>query len=253
MAEVGPQNADRLWIRGGFPRSYLPRTGKESIQWREEFVQTFLERDIPQLGFSLSSVTLRRFWTMLAHYHGQTWNASEFGRSFGVSDMTVRKYLDTLTSTFVIRQLQPWRENIRKRQVASPKVYVSDSGILHALLGLPTMRDLTGHPKLGASWEGFAMDQVVTRLGARPEECYFWATHAGAELDLLVIRGRKRLGFEFKRTSSPKITSSVRSALADLGLNHLDIVYPGTETFPLGKKVRALGLTRLLNDLSPMR
>jgi predicted AAA+ superfamily ATPase len=196
---------------------------------------------------------MRRFWTMLSHYHGQTWNASEFARSFGVADTTVRNYLDVLTSALVIRQLQPWHENISKRQVKAPKIYLADSGLLHTLLNLRTLADLEGHPKVGASWEGFAMGQVICRLEARGDECYFWATHGGAELDLLVIRGRKRLGFEFKRTSSPSITPSMRSALTDLKLHSLCIIHAGEMTFQLGKKIQAIALTRLLEDINPLK
>ena len=196
---------------------------------------------------------MRRFWTMLAHYHGQVWNASEFGRSFGVADTTVRRHLDLLSSTFVVRQLLPWKENIRKRQVRSPKVYVKDSGLLHALLGLQTLSDVESHPKLGASWEGFALEQAIQRLGAQPHECYFWATHAGAELDLLVVRGGRRLGFEFKRTEAPRVTKSMRTALADLQLSSLDVVHAGAETFLMAKRIRAVAASHLLSELRPLR
>ena len=253
LDEVGIRHLRRLWLRGGFPRAYLARTGDESHEWRRGFVQTFLERDLPQLGITIRSVALRRFWTMLAHYHAQTWNSSEFARAFGVADTTVRNYLDVLTAALVVFQLQPWHENISKRQVKSPKVYIADSGILHALLNLPRLHDLEGHPKVGASWEGFVLGQVIRRLGAKPEECYFWATHAGAELDLLVVSGRRRLGFEIKRTSSPRPTPSIRSAMKDLGLRSLDVVHSGEKTFPLAKGVRALAVSRLLEDLEPIR
>jgi predicted AAA+ superfamily ATPase len=186
---------------------------------------------------------------MLAHWHGQVWRASEFARAFGVADTTVRRYLDLLTGALVVRQLLPWSENIGKRQVKSPKVYVSDSGLLHNLLDLDTFRALEGHPKLGASWEGFLLEQVIARLGARPEQCFFWATHAGAELDLLVTQGKQRLGFEFKRTTEPELTRSMRSALEDLSLARLDVIHAGAETFPLAKRVRALAASRLLDDL----
>jgi predicted AAA+ superfamily ATPase len=200
LDEIGSANHVRLWLRGGFPRAYLCRSHKDSADWRSEFIRTFLERDLPQLGVNILATTLRRFWTMLAHYHGQTWNASEFARSFGVADTTVRGYLDLLTSALVVRQLPPWHENISKRQVKAPKVYIADSGVLHSLLDLTTLDDLNGHPKVGASWEGFVLKEVIRRLGARREECYFWATHGGAELDLLVVRGKKRWGFEFIRS-----------------------------------------------------
>ena len=253
LDEVGVENTLQLWLRGGFPRSFLVRSHSESDEWRRGFIRTFLERDLPQLGINIRSTTMHRFWTMLSHYHGQVWNGSEFGRSFGVADTTVRNYLDLLTSALVVRQLQPWHENISKRQVKAPKVYLADSGLLHTLLNLRTLKDLEGHPKVGASWEGFAMEQVVRRLGARRDECYFWATHGGAELDLLVVRGQRRWGFEFKRTSSPKVTPSVRSALSDLQLRSLDIIHAGETTFPLDKRIRAVALTRLFEDIGPLK
>ncbi len=251
LDEVGMQNHEKLWLRGGFPDSFLAASNAKSQTWRQQFVSTFLERDIPQLGIQVSSTTLRRFWTMLAHYHGQVWNASEFGRSFGVADNTVRNYLDILSSAFVVRQLQPWHENLKKRQVKSPKVYLSDSGILHSLLGLNNGGDVEVHPKLGASWEGFVIAQVAALLDVKPDECYFWATHAGAELDLLVVRGGKRWGFEVKRTSSPRMTPSMRTALADLTLQRLFVVHAGEHSFDMAKNVRAIGLTHLLNELKP--
>ena len=249
LGEVGIHNHKRLWLRGGFPRSYLARSHVESDEWRRGFIRTFLERDLPQLGITIRSTTLRRFWTMLAHYHGQVLNASEFSRSFGVADTTVRNYLDLMSSALVVRQLLPWRENIAKRQVKAPKIYIADSGILHTLLNIKTIMDLEGHPKLGASWEGFLLSQVVRHLGAHAEECFFWATHGGAELDLLIVSGQKRLGFEFKRTSAPKITSSMRSALTDLKLQSLDIIHAGDRTFQLDKRVRAVSFSRILTDL----
>jgi predicted AAA+ superfamily ATPase len=253
MDEIGAINYKQLWLRGGFPRSFLAGSHHYSDEWRRGFIQTFLERDLPQLGVNIRSTTLNRFWRMLAHYHGQTWNASEFARSFGVADTTVRNYLDLLTSALVVRQLPPWHENISKRQVKAPKIYIADSGLLHSLLNLKTLRDLESHPKLGASWEGFVIQQIIRRLGARSDECFFWATHAGAELDLLVKRGRYCLGFEIKRTSSPRITPSMRNAIVDLKLKHLDLVHAGDETFPMGKNIRAVALPRLLDDLLPMR
>jgi predicted AAA+ superfamily ATPase len=252
IEEVGSENSPRLWLRGGFPRSYLARSLRDSDEWRRGFIRTFLERDIPQLGITIRSTTLRRFWTMLAHYHGQIWNSSEFGRSFGVADTTVRNYLDILCSALVVRQLLPWHENISKRQVKSPKIYISDSGILHSLLGLKSARDVEGHPKMGASWEGYVLDQVIRRLGASPEQCYFWATHGGAELDLLIIKGSKRYGFEIKRTSAPSVTPSMRSALSDLKLKSLDIIHAGDNTFLLHQSIRAVALSRLLTDLKPL-
>lgn len=249
LDEVGVKNHQRLWLRGGFPRSYLAASNTLSEQWRREFIRTFLERDLPQLGITIRSTTMHRFWRMLAHYHGQIWNASEFGRSFGVADTTVRNYLDLLSSALVVRQLLPWHENIAKRQVKSPKIYIGDSGLLHTLLGIKTRRDLEGHPKIGASWEGFVIEQVIRWLRFSKEECFFWATHAGAELDLLVIRGRQRLGFEVKLTSSPRVTPSMRSALSDLKLQRLYIIHSGEKSFSLEKNIQAVALPRLLADL----
>lgn len=249
LDEVGVSRADQLWLRGGFPRAFLARSNADSLEWRLDFIRTFLERDVPQLGVSIPATTLRRFWSMLAHYHGQVWNASEFARSFGVSDMTVRRYLDLLAATFVVRVLPPWYENIGKRQVKSPKVLLADSGLLHALLNLGSREDLERHPKVGASFEGFAINAVVGRLQARWNECHFWATHAGAELDLLVVRGRTRLGFEIKRTVAPAVSPSMRTALADLRLSRLDVIHAGDETFPLAPKIRAVALGRLLDDV----
>jgi len=253
LGELGAANWQRLWLRGGFPRAYLARGQQESTRWREDFIRTFLERDLPQLGVSVPAPTLRRFWTMLAHYHGQIWNASEFARSFGVSHTTVRRYVDTLTGAFVVRQLPPWSENIGKRVVKSPKVYIADSGILHALLGLRTLSELESHPKLGSSFEGFALGAVIQRLGARREECFFWATHGGAELDLLIVKGNRRLGFEFKRTDAPTFTRSMASALEDLKLDRLDVVHAGADTFPLHARVLAVAIGDVLKELRPLR
>jgi predicted AAA+ superfamily ATPase len=253
LQEVGIEQANRLWTRGSFPLSFLARTEKGSAEWRRAFVQTYLERDIPMLGVRIPSETLRRFWTMLAHYQGQIWNASDFARSFGVGDTTVRRYLDLLTATFIIRQLKPWHENLKKRQVKSPKVYFCDSGLLHTLLQLETATDLHNHPKLGSSWEGFVLNAVTTHLRARPEECFFWATHAGAELDLLVVRGHTRLGFEFKHTESPSVTRSMHSVLGDLGLKRLDVIHAGEQTFPLGRRIRAVAFRRLLEDVPSLQ
>jgi uncharacterized protein len=252
LDEVGPSRLDRLWLRGGLPRSFLASTEARSVEWREEYVRTFLERDLPAFGLRIPAVTLRRFWSMLAHVHGQPWNASEFGRAFGVADTTVRRYLDLLTSAFVVRQVQPWFENLGKRQVKAPRVYLSDPGLLHVLLGIRARGELQSHPAVGASWEGFCLQQVAARLGARPEECFFWRTHTGAELDLLVVRGNRRLGFEFKRTDAPKVTPSMRSALVDLKLDRLEIVHAGRDTFPLGERVRAIACARLLEDVRPL-
>lgn len=252
IEEVGVKSVDQLWLRGGFPRSFLARSGHESLDWRFDFIRTFLERDLPQLGVAIPSTTLRRFWAMLAHYHGQVWNASEFSRSFGVSDMTVRRYLDLLAATFVVRILLPWHENLAKRQVKSPKVYLADSGLLHALLNIRTREDLERHPKVGASFEGFAIAAITDRLRARWNECFFWATHAGAELDLLVVRGRTRIGFEIKRTVAPAVTPSMRTALVDLGLSRIDVIHAGDRTYALAPRIRAVAISRLLEDVTPL-
>jgi predicted AAA+ superfamily ATPase len=253
LDEVGASHAQRLWLRGGFPRAFLARSNSTSAEWLRGFIRTFLERDIPQLGFGTPAATLYRFWMMLAHYHAQVWNASELGRSFGVADTTVRSYLDLLAGALVIRVLPPWFENLAKRQVRAPKVYIADSGLLHALLNLDSFAALETHPKIGASWEGFVIQQLIRCLGARQEECWFWATHSGAELDLLVVRGTRRYGFEVKRTSTPRMTPSMRSAITDLRLATLTVVHAGDQSFSLGSRVRAVALSRLLKDVRPLR
>ncbi|MEK7765608.1 MAG: ATP-binding protein, partial [bacterium] len=245
LAETGPRSLDRLWLRGGYPRSFLAPSEEKSNRWREEIVSAFLQHDIPELGFGIPARTLSRFWRMLAHYHGQVWNASEFARSFGVSDMTVRSYLDVLAATFMIRTLPAWHENLGKRQVKAPKVYFRDSGLLHWLIGARTREDLEHHPRMGASWEGFALEETIRLTRARPDECHFWATHNGAELDLLLVRGRKREGFEFKRSGSPGLTPSMRIALGDLRLEQLTVVHAGRESYSLSGRVRAVPLARL--------
>lgn len=237
LAETGVETWRTLWLRGGFPRSFLAESDDDSGAWREGFVQTFLQRDIPQLGIATPAPAMRRFWTMLAHYHGQTWNASELGRSLGVSDRQVRAYLDVLTGTFMVRQLLPWHENIAKRQVKAPKVYLRDSGLVHTLLGLPDEAALLGHPRVGASWEGFALEQVLAVL--RPAEAYFWGSYQGAELDLLFTHRGRRYGVEAKFGEAPRLTSSMRIALKDLGLAHLWVVHPGTHRYPMHEHVTA--------------
>jgi predicted AAA+ superfamily ATPase len=252
LDEIGVERLDDRWLRGSLPPSVLARSDAESLVWRQNYVRTFLERDIPQLGVRIPATTLRRFWTMLAHWHGQIWNGSEFGSAFGISHTSVRRYLDTLGDALVVQQLQPWHQNLSKRQVKSPKVYLTDSGLLHALLQIPTKHDLLAHPKVGSSWEGMMLQATVAHLGAAPEECFFWATHAGAELDLLVVRGRRRLGFEFKHTSQPTTTTSMRVAIDDLGLDRLTVVHAGTETFPMADGIRAVAARRLLVDVTPL-
>lgn len=230
-------------------KSTLARSDAASLAWRRDFMRTFLERDLPQLGSTVPAATMRRFWEMLAHTHGGVLNSSALGRAFGVGDTTVRRYLETLADTFKVRLLRPFHANVGKRQVRAPKVYLTDSGLLHALLDIGTMRQLEGHPAIGASWEGFLLDTVVRQLGAREEQCYFWATHAGAELDLLVVDGSRRLGFEFKRTSAPVITPSMRAALADLALDRLDVVHAGPTSFPLAPRIRAVAAADLLTTV----
>jgi hypothetical protein len=253
LDEVGTPAWERLWLRGGFPRSFLARSDAQSRRWRRELIRSYLERDVPELGLRLPAPTLRRFWMMVAHYHGQIWNASVLARSLGVAHTTVQRYLDVLTETFMVRQLPSWHENVGRRQVKAPKVFVRDSGLLHELLGLGSSRELAVHPKLGASWEGFAQSVVISRLQARPEDCFFWATHSGPELDLLVIRGDRRLGFEFKRTTAPSMTRSMRVALQDLRLGRLLVVHAGERSFDLAARVRAVPLALLNQELSPLR
>lgn len=247
------EDLERLWLRGGFPLAYLARSDAASRRWRDGFVRTFLERDIPDLGRSIPSTTMRRFWTMLAHWHGQLWNGAEFGRAFGVAHTTVRRYLDLLTSVFVVRQLQPWHENISKRQVRSPKVYIGDSGILHTLLGLGSRAELLSHPKVGASWEGFVIQQILHLLAARPERCFHWSTYSGAELDLLVISGDRRFGFEVKRAEAPQLTRSMRSAQETLGLARLHVVHAGSSSYRMAPGITALPAARLAEELRPLR
>ena len=244
---------NRLWLRGGFPRSYLARSEAASVRWRHSFVDTFLSRDVADLGGSVPPATLRRFWTMLAHWHGQTWNGAEFGRAFGVAHTTVRRYLDLLSSLFVVRQLAPWFENVAKRQVRSPKVYVADSGILHSLLGLRSRDAVVSHPKVGASWEGFVVSQVIERLAARPEQCFHWSTHSGAELDLLIAAGERRYGFEVKRAEAPRLSPSMRSSFETLKLDRLDVIHAGTQRYRLAEGIRALPATEMNTVLGPLR
>lgn len=249
LDEVAEGQLQRLWLRGGFPRAYTRRSHVESFRWRVDFVRTFLERDVAQLDVTVPAATLDRFWTMLAHYHAQTWNGSELGRAFGVSHHAVRRYLDALESTFMVRSLQPWHGNLGKRQVKSPKIYIRDSGLLHRLLNVATFHDLERHPKVGASWEGFIIENLVGVLGADARECFYWATHGGGEIDLIVRDGTSWRGFEIKRTSAPKATRSMHSALAELPLASIDVVHAGAQSFPLAKRIRAVAAERLLDDI----
>lgn len=244
LDEVGAQRSDELWLRGGFPSSLLARSTAESYRWRLDFIRSFLERDIPQLGIRIPAAALRRFWTMVAHVHGHNWNAAELARSMAVKEDTVRRYLDILTGAFMIRQLPPWFENVGKRLVKAPKIYFRDSGVLHALLGLRTQRELLSHPKLGLSWEGFALEEIIQATGAE-RDAYFYKTHAGAELDLLLVRGGKRFGFECKHADAPQATRSMHVALKDLGLHRLWVVYPGASRYPLSERIEVVPLTRI--------
>ena len=238
LREVAADPWRRLWLRGGFPRSYLAPDGRGSWLWRESFVRTFLERDIPQFGITIPAETLRRFWMMIAHYHAQIWNAAELARALGASEGAARRYLDILAGAFMVRILPPWFENLRKRQVKAPKVYVRDTGLLHTLLDVEYEHELAGHPKVGASFEGFAIEQLC--IAFETSNACFWATHGGAELDLLVTRGGKRYGFECKLADAPGTTRSMRVALADLGLEHLWVVYPGDEPYRLDDRISVL-------------
>lgn len=253
LAEAGRSDWRRLWLRGGFPRSFLARTESLSRNWRRDLVKTYLERELPSLDFQVPAATMRRFWTMLAHSHGQIWNSFEFARSFGVSDKTVRNYLGILSDTFMARLLQPWHESLSKRQVKSPKVYFRDSGILHHLSGIEDFAQLQTHPRCGASWEGFALEQTIQIAGAWDDQCYFWATHQGAELDLMLVRGRRREGFEFKYSQSPGLTLSMRTALEDLKLDHLHVVHAGLKRYSLGKRVDAIPLADLGSEVAKGR
>lgn len=244
LADLGAAAQARHWLRGGFPPAFTARTGADSFAWRRQFVQTFLERDLPQLGVQIPALTLRRFWNMVAHYHGQIWNAAELGRALAVNESTVRRYLDLMTGVFMLRQLPPWFENLGKRQVKAPKVYVRDSGLLHVLLGLDRPRALELHPKVGASWEGYAVEEILKAL--RPDEAYYWATHNGAEIDLVLFKKGRRLGFECKRADAPVLTSSMRIALDDLKLDALTVVYPGERRYALAKKVEVVPLSQVV-------
>jgi hypothetical protein len=243
LAEVGASAQMEHWRRGGFPLSFLAATETDSVAWRRSFVQTFLERDLPQLGVTIPAATLFRFWSMLAHYHGQIWNAAEAARSLQVSESTARRYLDLLQGVFMVRQLQPWYANIGKRQVKSPKIYFRDTGLLHSLLGMRNELEVLTHPKSGASWEGYVVEEVLKAV--EPDEAYFWATHGQAELDLLLFKDGRRVGVECKRVDAPRLTPSMRIALQDLALDHLVVVYPGARAYPLADRVDVLPLAAL--------
>jgi len=243
LSELSASAEPQLWRRGGFPLSYLAKTETDSLAWRKSFVRTLLERDFPQWGVRVPAAALQRFWTMLAHYHGQVWNAAEPARALGVSESTTRRYLDLLTDALMIRQLQPWHANLGKRQVKAPKVYVRDTGLLHHLLGIDTAKALVSHPKLGASWEGFVIEQML--MMEPHDDAYFWATHQGAEIDLVLRRGNRLLGVECKRADAPRLTPSIRIALEDLGLERIAVIYPGNKRFTLSDNVEAIPLEDL--------
>jgi predicted AAA+ superfamily ATPase len=240
LAELGSEAEQQLWLRGGLPLSFLADSDFDSIAWRKSFIQTLLERDFPQWGVRVAATALQRFWTMVAHYHGQIWNSAEPARALGVSESTTRRYLDLLTDAFMIRQLQPYHANLKKRQVKSPKIYVRDSGLLHQLLGMDSMKNLFSHPKVGASWEGFVIEQVL--MMESYDEVFFWATHQGAEIDLILRRGEALYGVECKRADTPRMTPSIRIALGDLKLKSVSVIYPGVQRFPLASQVEAVPL-----------
>ncbi len=243
LQEVGDSN--KLWERGGFPRSYLAPSAEASLEWRKDYITTFLERDLRALGFDIPPEAMRRFWMMLSFYHGNIFNASEIAHSLMISHKSVTRYLDILSGTFMVRQLYPWYENIKKRQVRSYKIYIRDSGIFNALTDTPPLLQLVKTPRVGALWEGFALEQIINQLNIRAQECYFWSTHNEAELDLLLFIKGNRIGFEFKYTDSPKVTKSMHIALQDLQLDHLYLIYPGTRVFPMEEKITACGLEKV--------
>lgn len=234
-----------LWLRGGFPNSYLANSESQSYAWRQAYVSSFMERDIPNLGFNIPPVLMRRLWMMLAHNHGGILNLSDIGKALSISHHTVRKYINILAGTFMVRILEPWFENISKRQVKAPKIYLRDSGLLHTLLGIKDNNELQVYPRLGASWEGFALEEIIKYYSVQPEECFFWRTQAGAELDLLIIKDGKRIGFEIKYTDTPRLTKSMHTAIQELKLDHLYIMHPHAASFPMANNVTALGITDL--------
>jgi predicted AAA+ superfamily ATPase len=248
---VGRDAIDQLWIRGGFPPAFLADSDDASWDWRANYIRTFLERDLPALGIRVPALTIRRFWLMLAHYHGQAFNAAELGTSLGAAHTTVSRYLDVLAGTLMVRRLQPWFENISKRQIKTPKIYFRDSGLLHQLIGTPLMADLVVHPRLGASWEGFALEQIIRASGAADDEAYCWGVHNQAELDLLIVRRGRRLGYEVKYADAPRVTRSERMAMETLRLDALTIVVPGTAEYPAADGITVKGLARFASEPTP--
>jgi len=245
--EIAKNLYPRHWLRGGFPQSFLARTEADSLAWRKNFIHTFIERDLHQWGIGVPSAALMRFWSMLAHYHGQTWSAAEPARALGISEPTVRKYLDILSGIFMVRQLQPWHANLKKRQVKAPKIYFRDAGLLHLMLGIRSEKDLFTHPKYGASWEGYAIEETIKAL--EPDEAYYWATHGGAELDLLLVKDGKMIGIEYKRMDAPRLTSSMMIAMKDLNLSRLAVIYPGTKRYSIGDNVYAVPFDALADGM----
>jgi len=243
LEEVGKEAQNQHWRRGGYPLSFIAPDEEASLEWRKDFVRTFLERDIPQFGFNIPSTSLFRFWSLLAHYHGQVWNAAEAARTLNVGETTARRYIDLLQDLFMVRLLQPWYANLGKRQVKSPKVYIRDTGLLHYLLGIRTEQDLLLHPRSGASWEGYVVEEVVKATA--PDETYFWGTHSGAELDLLLVKDGKRIGIECKRMDAPRLTPSMRAAFTDLQLTKILVIYPGLHPYPLAENIQVVPLAHL--------
>jgi len=250
LAELGPAAHQRHWLRGSFPPSYLAVSEQDSLAWRKNFIQTFLEQDLRQWGIIAPSLTLLRFWTMLAHYNGQLWNVAEPARSLGISEPTVRRYLDILTGLFMIRQLQPWHANLKKRQIKAPKIYFRDTGLLHQLLGIRSEQELFGHPKCGASWEGYVIEEVLKTIN--PDENYFWGTHNGAEIDLVMVKDGRMLGVECKRVDAPRLTPSMRIALEDLKLERIIVVYPGERRYALAENIHAVPLKEVANRVADL-
>jgi len=247
LAEVGFGLLQRHWLRGGYPRSFLARSERDSDSWRKNFIQTFLERDLAQLGVRVPSSMMLRFWRMVAHSHGQIWNGSEIARSLAISEASSRRYVDLLSELFMIRQLQPWHANLKKRQVKSPKLYFRDPGLLHNLLGIRTEKELLTHPKLGASWEGYVVEEVIRSV--EPDEAYFWATHNGAEIDLILVKDGRKYGVECKRTDAPKLTASMRTAIDELKLKWISVIYPGSSRYNLAPRISAVPLKSIIGGL----
>ena len=242
LSDVGFDNIDKLWLTGSFPKAFTSKTNSAAFLWLDNYISTFLERDIPQLGINIPAVTLRRFWIMLSHYHAQVLNYSEIANSFGISDHTVRKYIDILSGTFMIRVLHPWYVNIGKRLVKRPKIYFRDSGVFHDLLSVNSNNNLLEHNKLGASWEGFALEIIANILEKRDQELFFWRTHSGSEVDLFWQDSGKNLAIEFKFSDAPKLNKSMKTSIEALDLSHLWVVYPGKDIYKLNKKITVLPL-----------